>query len=138
MGSEPLTFQRPATVYCVALPGIWKIGFSLSIRERLKELSREYGYACLVAGSQCKPESRKWLERYLHRAFSHRHLRGELFALTEDDLSLIRELPEFVFREADLPPRIIALHVAADLRKRFSDSPDVVRVVLAHLPHTCG
>lgn len=51
----------------------------------------------------------QWLERYLHVAYKHRHVRGEWFRLDDEEIALIKSIPA-ADSEGDLPPAVIALY----------------------------
>ena len=98
-------------VYLIAAPeGLFKIGRSVNPARRLREvLCGSSGDQLLTAIPSAEPG---WLERYLHRAFSHRRVRREWFRLSEDEVGLILAIPAAA-RPEDIPPAVRSLHDAA-------------------------
>ena len=95
-------------VYLIGpLDGCWKIGHSFNPDTRLSQLGWlpcEIGVRARIA-TTC----RTWLERYLHQAFRHRHVRGEWFALSQEDVSLVASI-SVADSAAALPPTILIHH----------------------------
>lgn len=95
-------------VYLVHHPasGAYKIGQSRNPSARLKQLAPSF--VGLALDHIIATENADWLESFLHRAFSHRHIKGEWFRLGEGDVQLIRAILT-ADSEADLPLAIVVL-----------------------------
>ena len=65
--------------------GLHKIGLSVNIRRRLKQLQRAYAPEQLRLVRQIETDSMMNTERQLHNILSRRHVHGEWFALTPED-----------------------------------------------------
>jgi hypothetical protein len=82
--------------------GLYKIGRTLSFRERMLSLRKELGVPLRVCWVILTNNSAR-LELHLHRRrFRHRHVRGEWFALTPGDLASVSRVRLVNYK--DMPP----------------------------------
>lgn len=83
-----VSLAKPGYVYLVlsSRTGHYKIGYTRRPWERMGTLKSEAGHACTLVHtifSNCTP----LLELEMHRRFADKRVRGEWFALAEDDLA---------------------------------------------------
>lgn len=83
---------RPGYVYVLRSPtGAYKIGYATNPADRLRtftvKLPFEVEYELLI-----KTDNMRGLEAELHEYYSEKHINGEWFALTDDDLAELRQL----------------------------------------------
>lgn len=84
--------NRPGYVYVLRSPtGAYKIGYAENPANRLRtfsvKLPFEVEYELLI-----KTDDMRSLEAKLHERYAHRHINGEWFALTADDLAELRAM----------------------------------------------
>ena len=79
-------------VYLIHHPesGAYKIGRSVNPSQRLVQLAPQS--AGLVLVETIPTPDAVWLERALHLSFAHRRVKGEWFALSDDDVAVIRRI----------------------------------------------
>jgi hypothetical protein len=98
-------------VYVIGpLEGCYKIGRARSVGARLRSLG--VLPVELEAVAVIPTANAAWLERYLQAAFAARHVRGEWFRLTQNDLAMIAEIAHADGVE-DLPAALVRLHGTA-------------------------
>lgn len=81
-------------VYVIESGGLFKIGISRSLQERLKNISMNSPARVSVA-VVIKPRdfvAARDLEKILHRRFESKRSHGEWFALDHDDIDFIRNI----------------------------------------------
>lgn len=90
--SATVTETATAYVYLVHHPesGAYKIGRSADPRTRLAQLAPKS--ACLELVATIMTTDSVWLERAMHLTFAHRRIRGEWFALSDDDVAVFTEV----------------------------------------------
>lgn len=118
--SVPAVAVRSAAgyVYLIGpLEGCHKIGKANHVHKRLGQITTKLPVELRLVHSIPSGDPR-WLESYLHTAFSHRRVRGEWFRLEGEEIAIIAAVPA-ADSPADLPPSLVALHDrAAAARKR--------------------
>lgn len=95
-------------VYLVGVvDGCYKIGFSVDPTKRLMAyaplLPREPEIIHSISANDAP-----WLERTLHMAFTHRHIRGEWFQLVKSEIGLFCSV-DSIAEMSDLPKPILRL-----------------------------
>lgn len=81
---------RPGYVYIVlGKDGLYKIGRTFNLDKRRQELIRDYD-AVLVHSIKCKRPIQAELD--LHRRFANKRIRGEWFALVDQDITEIKAI----------------------------------------------
>jgi hypothetical protein len=80
--------SRPGFVYVLACEGRYKLGASRNVRQRLRTLQTASPAPLELVWSADVPDM-YGTERALHAQFAHRHIAGEWYALTPEDLQEI-------------------------------------------------
>jgi DNA-binding XRE family transcriptional regulator len=98
--------------------GLLKIGRSGSPRDRLK------AFACLPVAveliHQIRTNDMEWLEGELHQLYAARHVRGEWFRLTEEEVEVLKAKDEVVNapdRAADTTGENLGATLAESVRR---------------------
>lgn len=99
----------PGFVYLFERKGLHKIGLSVDPHDRVTDMGVYRGRAVVVA--TIRTAAMMWLERYLHRAYRGKRVRGEWFDLTPHDVALISGIAS-ADAESDLPQEVRDLHAA--------------------------
>lgn len=86
--------------------GLYKIGLSFDPLARLRQIAP--ASAGLQLLTHIPTGNMRWLERYLHQAFSHHRVCGEWFKLTEEEVGLIHAIVSADGID-DLPAAVVAL-----------------------------
>lgn len=92
MGYTPSHKQPTPCVYLFRMGDVYKIGFTSSPSQRLLTLDTpQLPYETELEHTIFSDQA-KQLETELHHKFNHCRLRGEWFALTNDDVAYIKSL----------------------------------------------
>src|SRR5262249_31778224 len=92
--------------YFIRVEEFHKIGSSREPDERLVQVTTHSPYPASLT-HQIATDRPRWLESGLHRFFRDRHVRGEWFRLTAEDLALVLSI-ERCFDTNNLPPALVA------------------------------
>lgn len=71
--------------------GLYKIGYSKNPTERMRQLQVSIPHKLTLIHDIMTTQP-KLLEKQLHEAYSHKHVRGEWFALSEYDIIEIKDM----------------------------------------------
>jgi hypothetical protein len=87
-----LNFRGPCVYFARTAGGLVKIGYTTGIGARLHTLALQQGGERLVLLHRITTTSPRWLELLMHHLFREKHVEGELFRLTEEDLEQVYPL----------------------------------------------
>lgn len=80
--------------------GIYKIGRTKNLNNRISSINGILPYDTELIHA-IETEDYKEAERYFHRKFAHRCIRGEWFQLTEKDVEQLKQISEYPIRKEE-------------------------------------
>jgi len=103
---KPVVAQRRAMLYVMSAPGgLYKIGISRNIKQRLSTLQGSAGLSLKVVFCRRVGLCARSAEQYIHAQFTAKRVRGEWFALDAEDLNRIGPLVDEFLRNPKRPKR---------------------------------
>jgi hypothetical protein len=91
--------KEEGEIYVIENNGFYKIGKTTNVENRIKQFETSSALPYTLIYKTTKHKYYHYFEKFLHRKFKHKHIKGEWFNLSEDDIKYFNHLSNIEFIE---------------------------------------